>query len=139
MQGVKRRIVQAVSYELILLGLFTPIAALIFHKDIYTTASLGVLLALIALGWNIIFNYLFERLEASQGVHRRTLKHRIYHAFGFEGGLMVMTLPLFAWLMDLTIWQALVADIGMTILVVIYTFIFQWVFDRLFGEPERSF
>lgn len=135
MQGIKRRIIQAISYEVILLALFVPIISLVFKKEIATSISLGIILMVIALLWNIIFNFLFEQWEKRQHATHRLIKHRIYHAVGFEGGLMIITVPILAWFLQLGIWQTIVLDIGVTLAIMVYTFIFQWAFDSIFGEP----
>lgn len=135
MQGIKRRIIQAISYEVILLALFVPIISLVFKKEIVTSISLGIILMVIALLWNIIFNFLFEQWEKRQHATHRLIKHRIYHAVGFEGGLMIITVPILAWFLQLGIWQTIVLDIGVTLAIMVYTFIFQWAFDSIFGEP----
>lgn len=57
MQGTKRRVIQAISYEVILLSLFIPIVALIFKQPLMHSAALGISLTVLALLWNIIFNW----------------------------------------------------------------------------------
>lgn len=43
---------------------------------------------MIAVLWNIGFNWAFERWESRQAVRGRSVKRRIAHAIGFEGGLV---------------------------------------------------
>lgn len=138
MQGTKRRVVHAISYELILLGMFAPATALIFHKNLMESAALGISLSVLALVWNMVYNYGFEHWERRMGYHKRALKQRIMHAVGFEGGFMVITVPIIAWFLQLSLWQTILIDIGFTIMVMMYTFIFQLVFDKLFGEPQLA-
>ncbi len=38
---------------------------------------------------------------------RRGLWVRMGHALGFEGGFILIGLPLAAWMLDITLWQAL--------------------------------
>lgn len=137
MQGTKRRIVQAISYELILLCIASPIIALVFSAPLSTSSAFTISTSIIALIWNVIFNALFERWEVAKHATQRGFKQRLYHAIGFEGGLMLLTTPLMVWLLKLEVWHAVMADIGMTLAIMVYTFIFQWCFDSLFGEPER--
>lgn len=44
-----------------------------------------------------MFNWAFEAWETRQVTRGRNWKRRIVHAIGFEGGLVVMLVPLFAW------------------------------------------
>lgn len=135
MQGIKRRVIHALSYEIILLMVMTPILSLMFGKDMLVTATLGVVIMLIALMWNMLFNFWFEKWEKRQGASHRLLKHRIYHAICFEGGILILTVPVIAWFLQLGIWQTIVLDIGISLCIMLYTFIFQLGFDKLFGEP----
>lgn len=139
MQGLKRRVIQAISYEIILLSLFIPIVTLVFKQAIMDSAALGMSLTILALLWNMIFNYGFEKWEVRQGWYTRGLKQRLLHALGFEGGLLVLGVPVIAYFLEISLLEAIIADIGFTIVIMVYTFIFQWAFDRLFGEPERTF
>lgn len=137
MQGKKRRIVQAILYEAVLLSLFIPIAVLVFKQNLVHSAGLGFTLTLMALIWNVIFNYYFERFEAKHGWQQRKLKQRLLHAISFEGGFFLLSAPVIALFLNISLLQAIIADIGITLAIMVYTFIFQWCFDHIFGEPER--
>ena len=60
------------------------------------------------------------------------------HAIGFEGGLVFTLVPLFAWWFDITLWHAFVMDLGLIVFFLCYTFVFNWVFDHLFGLPASA-
>ena len=92
----------------------------------------------IAILWNLSFNALFERWESRQKVRGRSLRRRIAHAIGFEGGLVAFLVPVFAWWLDVSLWQALVMDLGLVVFFLVYTFVFNWVFDRVFGLPASA-
>ena len=139
MQGLKRRVIQAISYEIILLSLFIPIVTLVFKQAIMDSAALGMSLTILALLWNMFFNYGFEKWEARKGWYTRGLKQRLLHALGFEGGLLILGVPVIAYFLEISLLEAIIADIGFTVVIMVYTFIFQWAFDRLFGDSERTF
>jgi len=63
---------------------------------------------------------------------------RTTHALGFEGGLVVLMLPLMAWWLDVTLWQALIYEAGLIVIFIIYTYVFTWAFDRIFGLPASA-
>jgi len=46
--------------------------------------------------------------------------------------------PLMAWWFDATLWQALVMDLGLLVFFLVYAFVFNWVFDRVFGLPSSA-
>ncbi len=126
----KRRIIHALSYEIILLVIIAIALSFIFEVPMEVTGTLGVAMAVTSVVWNMIFNHFFEKLE-KQHQFKRTVGVRILHAIGFEGGLMLATIPMVAYAMDMSIWQAILLDLGMTSCILVYTFIFQWCYDTI--------
>jgi len=126
----KRRIIHALSYEVILLVIIAIALSFIFDVPMEVTGSLGIAMAVSSVVWNMIFNHFFEKFEHMHQL-KRTIKVRILHAIGFEGGLMLATIPMVAYAMNMSIWQAIVLDFGLTMCILIYTFIFQWCYDHL--------
>ena len=53
----------------------------------------------------------------------------------WQRGLLV---PLFAWWFGITLWSAFVMDLGLIVFFLCYTFVFNWVFDHLFGLPASA-
>jgi uncharacterized membrane protein len=100
--------------------------------------GLTVTMSMIAMAWNYGFNALFERWEARQSVKGRSWPRRIAHGLLFEGGLTMILVPVMAVAMDLTLWEALVADIGILIFFLVYAMAFTWAFDRIFGLPDTA-
>lgn len=135
----KRRIIHAVSYEGILLVIIAIALSIIFDMPMEVTGGLGVAMALTSMLWNMVFNHWFEQFEAKHQL-QRTIKVRILHAIGFEGGLMLATIPMVAYALNIGLWQAVVLDFSMTLCILLYTFIFQWCYDyieaRLGDRPE---
>ena len=126
----KRRIIHALSYEVILLVIIAIALSFIFDVPMEVTGSLGIAMAVTSVVWNMIFNHFFKKFEHKHQL-KRTIKVRILHAIGFEGGLMLATIPMVAYAMNMSIWQAIVLDFGLTMCILIYTFIFQWCYDHL--------
>ncbi|WP_130804716.1 chlorhexidine efflux PACE transporter AceI [Acinetobacter ihumii] len=126
----KRRIVHALSYEVILLVIIAIALSFIFDVPMEVTGSLGIAMAVTSVVWNMIFNHFFEKFERKYQL-KRTVKVRILHAIGFEGGLMLATIPMVAYAMNMTLWQAIVVDFGLTMCILVYTFIFQWCYDSI--------
>lgn len=126
----KRRIIHALSYEIILLVIIAVLLSLIFHMPLEVTGVLGIVMAITSVFWNMVFNHFFEKYEKKHKL-KRTVKVRIIHAIGFEGGLMLATIPMVAYAMNMSLWQAVVLDFSLTMGILVYTFIFQWCYDTL--------
>ena len=138
MQGAKRKVVQALLYELVGALFVSPVIAFAFDESMVYSGTLALLLSLVALSWNMLFNSLFEYWEARQKRRTRTLGRRLLHSLGFEGGLALMLVPLMAWWLDISWLQALTADLGLLLFFFFYAFAFQWAFDLLFGVPTSA-
>jgi uncharacterized membrane protein len=130
-----RRVVQAVLYEALALAFVAPMLSWLFGRSAWSTIALTLLMSTIALAWNYAFNSLFERWEAHQTLSGRGWRRRAAHGLGFEGGLALILVPVMALWLDITLWQALVADIGILLFFLVYTVVFTWCFDRVFGLP----
>lgn len=138
MQGIKRKIVYVSVYEALAIVVTTFGLAEMSGQGLGVAGVLAVATSVTAVVWNLVFNTLFERWEAGQTVRGRSLARRVAHAIGFEGGLVVFLVPPMAWWLDTTLWQALVMDLGLVVFFLIYTFVFNWVFDRVFGLPAAA-
>lgn len=128
---LKQRIIHAVCYEFILLLIGTPILSLFLKESLTHTGILWVMMSVTALVWNMGFNHFFEKMEAGFGWLQRTLPIRILHAVLFEGGLLIFTVPMIAWMLDMSLWQAFLLDLAMALSIMVYTFIYQWCYDLI--------
>jgi uncharacterized membrane protein len=138
MQGPLRRIVFITLYEAIAIAIVAGALAFVFDQGLGHSGALAVMSSVIAVIWNLVFNHFFERWEAKQAVRGRSLGRRIWHAVGFEGGLVALLVPTFAWWLGISLWEALVTDIGFVLFFLFYTFGFNWAFDRVFGLPASA-
>ncbi|HAT4984250.1 TPA: PACE efflux transporter [Serratia marcescens] len=138
MQGVKRKLVYVTAYEIIGMTISALGLALLSGHAPTSTGPLAVVITTIAVSWNFIYNYLFEWWESRQVSRTRTLKRRILHAVGFQLTLVVYLIPLIAWWMGITLWQALLLDMALIVIIPCYTFLFNWAFDKLFGLPASA-
>ena len=138
MQGVKRRVVYIGLYE----GIAICVASVGFlafsEAGLPDSAALSVACSTVAVLWNLSYNWMFERWEATRATKGRNLARRVAHSIGFEGGLLVFLLPLISWWLSISLWQALVADLSLLVFFLVYTFVFNWAFDRVFGLPSAA-
>ncbi|MCK9507320.1 MAG: PACE efflux transporter [Pigmentiphaga sp.] len=138
MQGIKRKIVYVSFYELIAVCITTVGLSLLSGQGAGHASVAAVASSTIALVWNLIYNTMFEWWEARQVKRGRSIWRRIAHAFGFELGLIVMLVPLFAWWLEVSLWHAFVMDLGLILFFLVYTFIYNLYFDRIFGLPASA-
>lgn len=140
-KSITERFLHAFVFEALAIGITAPAAAWIMDKSFMRMGVLTIAIAWIALLWNMIYNAAFDRLENHRG-WRRTLWLRVVHACGFEGGLILIAIPLAAWWLDIGLWQAFVLDIALVLFYLPYTFLFNLAYDHLrarcWGAPRNS-
>lgn len=124
------RIGHAVGFEVIALLVCTPIAAWLLHRPLSHVGLLAILLSTTAMGWNVVYNFGFDRLWPVVRVPR-TLGVRALHALGFEGGLVLAGVPLAAWLLNISLVEAFLLDIGFFLFFLPYAFVYNWAYDSL--------
>ncbi|UGA37345.1 PACE efflux transporter [Chromobacterium haemolyticum] len=95
----------AVTYELCAISLLMLLATLLLKQDTAQIGMLALMMTSVAMSWNIVFNSLFERWERRRG-WARTPALRVVHALLFEGGLVILLVPLAAWWLQISYWQA---------------------------------
>ena len=138
MTPTTRRVLQALLYEAIAIAVVGPVLSVAFDKSPTSTLGLAVVLSSIALTWNYVFNWLFERWESRQTVRGRSLVRRLAHGAGFEGGLVIILLPVMSLWLDISPTAALVANLGLLAFFFFYAIAFTWCFDRVFGLPASA-
>ncbi len=138
LQGIWRRVVYISLYEVLAIALAGLGLMLMSGESLVASGALATATSAVAVVWNLVFNSLFERWEARQPVKGRSVKRRVAHAVVFEAGLVLMLVPLIAWWLDIGLWQALVMDLALVVFFLVYTFVFNWAFDAVFGLPASA-
>ena len=98
LQGPWRRVLYVTLYELIAIAVATAGLAQLSGQGAGHSSVVAVAASAIAVLWNVVFNWAFERWESRQTVRGRSVARRVAHAIGFEGGLVFTLVSLFAWL-----------------------------------------
>tara|TARA_R110002049_G_scaffold77769_13_gene198767 strand:- start:699 stop:1157 length:459 start_codon:yes stop_codon:yes gene_type:complete len=133
------RVRQVLLFEVGGLLLITPPFVWLSGVPLEDSIGLLVLIAGIAAVWNGCYNTLFDWCEArltGRAADQRSLRLRIAHALGFEGGLLTLSLPVIMWWTGMDWLTALIADIGLALSYVAYAFVFNLGYDRMF--PIRT-
>jgi uncharacterized membrane protein len=137
MRSVSDRIRHAISFEIIGLVLVTPLGALAFHMPMHDIGLVSLVSATIATAWNFIYNYLFDVvLQRVCGTTKKDGLARVCHAVLFEIGLLIVLMPFIAWYLGVSLWQAFVMDVSFALFYVVYAFVFNWAYDRIFPLAE---
>ena len=100
------------------------------HSHADTAFGMSVAVSLTAMVWNFVFNWGFDKVFTGRR-EQRGWGVRMLQTGAFEGGLLLLTTPLIAWFLKITLWQALLTDIGLTLLIVLYSLAYNWLFDHL--------
>lgn len=137
MRSTGDRIRHAVSFEILGLVLVMPLGAWVFGLSLHASGAIGIAGATLATVWNYVYNLGFDHLlQRLRGGVAKTLAIRVLHAVGFELGLLVMLAPLIALWLGVSLWRALVMDMSFAGFYLVYAFVFNWAYDRLFPLAE---
>jgi len=124
------RLFHTVLFEL--LGASLVIIGLILFTNHQPEALSGTVIVLmsIAMAWNFVFNAVFDRLFPGKR-EKRSLKMRLYSVLVFEAGLLLITIPVMAYILNVSLLEAFLLDISVTIFITIYAFTFNYCYDHI--------
>lgn len=126
-----RRVTYVVLFEVFAIALATLLLTAISGDEANGSLPVAAASSFAALIWNFIYNSLFERWELSRNIQTRSLGLRVGHAAGFEGGLVIILIPLFMWWYQVGPLEALKMEVALLVFFLVFTFVFTWLFDRL--------
>ena len=133
MRPFRDRVRHALSFEAVALAIFIPGSALLFGQPLEHMGFIGIASATIATLWNFIYNWGFDRaMLRLRGSVQKTLAIRVVHTLLFEAGLVVMLIPMIAWYLGIGLWAALLMDVAIVIFYLVYGFLFNLAYDRVF-------
>lgn len=127
---LKERFFHAAGFEVLAIALVSPLAAWIMNKPLFQMGALAIMLSTLAMIWNMVYNAGFDRFWPREKV-TRGLGLRIMHALGFEGGFILIGLPPAAWMLGVSLWQALMIEIVFFLFFLPYTMAYNWVYDNV--------
>ncbi|MDN4039971.1 PACE efflux transporter [Massilia sp. YIM B02443] len=133
MRTFRDRVRHALLFEAVALAIFIPGSAALFDQPLDHMGVIGIASATIATLWNFVFNVGFDRaMLRLRGSIEKTMPIRVAHTLLFEAGLVVMLIPLIAWTLGIGLWAALLMDVAIVIFYLVYGFLFNIVYDRMF-------
>ncbi len=138
LRTMRERMIQTLAYEVIGLALAVPIFVASFGSGTAESVLLLGLMVVAVLFWAPIHNTAFDWFDlrlTGRPASARPHRLRVVHAFSYEISCIFFTLPMFMVLGGLSLTEALLADIGLTLFYVGYAYVFHLVYDRL--RPVR--
>lgn len=134
LRSFRDRLRSILLFEIIGLILVSPLASSITGHGIAEMGVLVLIISLIAMAWNGLFNHSFDRIELAYGGHLSTRGWlvRFLHAVLFELGLVLATVPLIAWWLKMGLWDAVLLDAGFIVFYLLYTLLFNRVYDHFY-------
>ena len=133
MRTHRDRIRHAVGFEIIALILSIPIMSFFFSFDIKDIGVIAIVGSIMATIWNYGFNIIFDK--GMVRFKRSTFKTpaiRVLHVLLFESGLLMLYLPMVAWYLGISLWQALIMDASLVGFYLAYNFSYNWAYDKMF-------
>ena len=124
------RVLHAVSFEGLATLILAPTAAWLMQRSVVEMGGLSILLATMAMIWNLIYNAAFDRLWPVSRL-ARTLRVRALHAIGFECGFIIIGVTVVALVLGVSLVQAFMLEIGFMLFFLPYTMFFNWAWDTL--------
>lgn len=139
MRSAFDRLRHAISFEVIALILVIPAGAILFNVPLHDFGVVGIVSATLATLWNLGYNVLFDlALQRLTGTTLKSRIVRVLHALAFEAGLLMVLLPFIAWYLGVSLWDAFVLDIALAAFYLVYSYVFNLIYDTLFPLPEWS-
>ncbi|MGN0933099.1 PACE efflux transporter [Falsigemmobacter intermedius] len=136
--ATQRRLIYVALFESLAIVLSTILLNMMSEGDGHSSLPVAVAVSVIAVVWNFIFNTGFEAAERRFGIAKRSLPLRAGHAIGFEGGLVLFTVPLFMVWYQVGFLDALMMEAAILIFFLVFTFFFTLAFDRIFPLPHQQ-
>jgi len=125
------RFAHACIFELTAIVLTSLYFVVIMRESLFDMALLSIAISLTATVWNGVFNFLFDRLQKTLRFSRTTLV-RIGHAFAFEGGLALLTVPMVAYSLNVGLPTAFALEAALLLFFLPYSFVFNFIYDKIY-------
>jgi uncharacterized membrane protein len=143
-RNLRERVIQTLWFELLGLALVAPLFAYFSGASAGDAFTLLPMLAIVVALWSGLYNSAFDLAElrfTGRVASARPHRWRVLHTIGLETSAIVLTWPLVVTFTPLGWYEALLADIGLTLAYVAYGYVFHLAFDRLrpvHAEPRSQ-
>ena len=136
---LKDRLRHTLLFEMIALAIVAVGGSWLLNRPVGTIGTLGLMFSALAMGWNFVFNWLFDLWDGKyRAFAHRGFVVRAVHATLFELGMVVAGVFLVAWWLDISYWHAFIIDIGFSAFFLFYAYAFNWTYDQFFPIPRAA-
>lgn len=136
MQGWRRRVTYVVLFEALGILIAATWLSLLSGAGAVQSGMLSIMITTTGMTVNFFYNLGFEAWERRQRERTRSFARRVGHALGFQVVLVSFLIPLIAWWLDVSLWQAFLYDAALIVFFPVFTFFYNWTFDTVFGLPD---
>ncbi|WP_082936417.1 PACE efflux transporter [Halodesulfovibrio spirochaetisodalis] len=140
MRTTKDRLRHTVLFELLLLTICVPLMTYALGKPAKDVGLMSIFLSMTGATWNFCYNIIFDHVLIRLGVplYPRNKPLRIIHSVLFELTLLTVTIPAVMFMLNYTFIEAFMVDISFVVLVPVYAFAFNLLYDRVFPPPVKE-
>jgi uncharacterized membrane protein len=134
LRSPQERVFQSVIYEAGGWLMAVPLFVMVTGGSVGEGALLMVTLTAVVILWLPVHNTLFDRADlylSGRVASERPHGWRMVHAISQETSSVLVTAPVLVWLGGFSPWQALLADLALTVIYAVYAYGFHLVYDRL--------
>lgn len=135
--SLTERLAHATGYEVGAVVMSAPVMAWVFDKPVETTGALALVISLIAMAWNMLYNAIVDR-HVAKPRHQWGLRGRLLHGLGFEGGIVALCLPVAMWMLGISLVEAFMLEAGFFVFILPYTVLYNWAFDKAKFHLQRG-
>jgi len=121
-------VLHAVLFEVIANVLVFIILIILASAAPSQSALLIIVSSTLAMGWNYLFNLIFDSVQLRKGF-KKDWRMRCLHSISFELGLLLILIPFAAWWLNITLLAALKLECGLVLFFLVYTYLFNLVWD----------
>ena len=124
-------------FQLIGLLIAAPLASWATGIHLNHMGPLAIFFSLLATGWNYVYNLGVDKLLLKyQGHTYKSMWQRVIHTLGFEGGLLLVAMPVMSLWLGISLLEAFVLDLGFVAFYLVYAFVYNLSYDKVFPIPR---
>ncbi|MCS5881662.1 PACE efflux transporter [Klebsiella variicola subsp. variicola] len=125
----------AITFEGLATLILAPTAAWLMQRSVVEMGGAeSILLATLAMVWDIIYNAMFDQPVAGLPLSPPAESACALHALGFETGFIIIGVTMVAIVLGVSLLQAFMLEIGFMLFFLPYTMAFNWAW----GHPARA-
>lgn len=127
---LRERIFHSVLFETLAIVIVIPLAVFFANIEIKSMFIISVCITIYVMVWNVVYNLLFDQFFDAKK-KQNSLFYRAFHTLFFILGVVAVTVPSIAWLLNISLLSALSLKSGMMVILLMYTFVFNMLYDKV--------